>query len=185
MDIGKFKSNPLKLTLWIMVPLVLTVGMGLSSYALKLQSEWQLSRTQVLSEILPQLAKSQDGARNLIKEFQGLETERVKTEDEFISFLQSAASQSGFTIDSLKVDRRVSVQNGNSPVLVASVKGAGTFQAVETYLGDVTSSQHLLSESSLQISQASRMAEEGSCRADIVFELFLFETSKPEAGGGL
>lgn len=185
MDIGKFKSNQLRLTLWVLTPLVLVLGMGFTTYALKLQSEWQLNRTKVLSELLPRLNQSKYQSRNLIAEFHGSKTDQIKTEDEFISFLQNAAHKVGFTVNSLKVERQTLAQNKNMPVLVASVSGSGSFQAVETYIGDVVSKQYLLSESSLRISQTGVGEYENNCRVDLTFELVLPKPLELKSGGTL
>ncbi|HEY5653690.1 MAG TPA: hypothetical protein VIR63_04905 [Pontiella sp.] len=184
MDVGKFKSSRLRLTLWILFPLMLAVGMGLSSYALRRHSEWKLHRTEVLAEMLPKLIKAQEGVHGLMKEFHGIQGESIQSEDQFISFLQNAANDAEFTVNSLKVERRVSARNNNLPVLVARVRGLGTFQTVEKYLGSVTFKQHLLTEESLKISQADRSEDAGVCLADITFELILFKGIGSREKGG-
>jgi hypothetical protein len=85
-------------------------------------------------------------------------------------------------VDTLKVERKTAAANGSLPVLMANVRGSGSFEAVQVFLGDVTSRQQLLTESSLQISQGSQSLGEDICRADISFELILFNLKKP--GGG-
>jgi len=172
MDIGKFKASRGRLTAWILIPPVLIVGLGLTSYALKRQSEWQLERAQVLQELLPRAAKSQAETEALFQAFMASESGTIASEDELISFLQNAAHQADFVVDSLKVERRSSGAPQQTTVLTASVKGTGTFLAVQTFMSDVAIRQHLLSESSLQISQGS---DAETCRADIRFELILID----------
>lgn len=184
MDVGKFKSNRVKLTLWIMIPLFLMTGLGLSCYGLRLQSEWKLNRTKVVANILPQLGVSKQQALDLVNEFQGDKSDVVRSEDEFISFLQNAADKANFMVDSLKVDRKESAA-GNMPLLVASVRGEGKYLDIETYMSDVTARQHLLTVSSLKISQSNRMGDETSCRAEITFELILFDAAELNLGGVL
>lgn len=183
MDIGKFKSSRGKLIVWILVPPLLIVGVGLSSYALQRQAEWRLNRTKRFAEVLPRLVRAQREADALFEEFTHSETGTVKTEDELISFLQSAAQKTGFTIDLLKVERTTSAQNASLPVLTANVKGFGMFLTVESFLKDVTSSQHLLSENSLQLTQESSSYDASVCRANITFELVLFDALKTAKGG--
>lgn len=182
MDIGKFKASRGRLTAWIMIPPVLIVGLGLTSFALKLQSEWKLERAQVLQELLPRAAASQAEADALFQEFLASESGAITSEDELISFLQNAAHQADFVVDSLKVERRESAANNQAAVLTASVKGTGTFLAVQTFMGDAAMRQYLLSESSLQISQGGKGSGAESCRAEIRFELILFDTSKMDEG---
>ncbi|QBG46122.1 hypothetical protein EGM51_01350 [Verrucomicrobia bacterium S94] len=183
MDLGKFKAGRRRLAGWIIIPPLLIVGIGLTSFALKLQSEWQLERTRVLADLLPRVDAARKAAEELMVRFRTSESGSVKTEDELISFLQNAAQHAGFTVDNLKVERRASEINGSVPVLSASVRGTGTLLSVQHFMGDVSSRQHLLSETSVQLSQSGKTAGEEICRADITFELILFQTGK--TGGGV
>lgn len=183
MDIGKFKASRTRLLLWVLIPPVLISGIGLTSFALNKQSEWVLERTKVLSETLPKIVAAQRHAETLIETFNTSEAGSIKTEDELISFLQTAANHAGFMVDSLKVERKFSAISKNIPMLTASVRGSGTIIAVEAFLGDVTVRQQLLSETSLQISQVGKSRGEEFCRANITFELILFNHAKP--GGGV
>lgn len=182
MDIGKFKKSRARLTAWVVIPPVLIVGVGLSSFALKQQSEWQLERTRVLSELLPKIEKTQNEALALLTEFSNSDAGNVKSEEELISFLQNAARESEFTVDSLKVERKASSADKTVPVLVAKVRGSGSFLSVQTFIGDAVSQQQLLNETSLQISQGGYGIGEDSCRADIVFELIRFNFEKSDGG---
>lgn len=183
MDIGKFKASRTRLLLWVLIPPFLIAGIGLTSYALNQQSEWVLERTRVLAEMLPRVVVAQQSASSLIESFNASEAGSIKTEDELISFLQNSANNATFMVDSLKVERKVSSASKNIPVLTASVRGSGTIGAVQSFMGDVTTGQQLLSETSLQISPGGTSASgEGSCRADITFELILFNHIKPGRG---
>ncbi len=175
MDIGKFKSSSTRLTLWILIPPLLVAGVGLGVYMLKLQSEWEFNRTQSLAEALPRLVFVRELAGNLMLDVQGDDVNRVKNEDEFISFLQSTASALDFTVNSLKVERRTS-DSQNLPVLVAKVRGTGTFPTIQNFLGDVASKQPLLSQSALRVSQSSGSADRNLCNAEATFELVMVET---------
>lgn len=173
MDIGKFKASKARLTMWICVPPLLMAGIGLTSYALRLQSNWQLERTRELAQVLPRLADARNDAEALLSSFSDSESGSVASEDELISFLRNAAQEAGFTVDSLQVDRKTSAQ-GNVPVLRANVKGTGSFAAMKTFVSDVSSRQQLLSETSLQISMENRGLGEAICRVNIAFELVVF-----------
>lgn len=183
MDIGIFKASQVRLIAWIIIPPVLIVGVGLSTYALKRQSEWKLSNTRELSEVLPKLIQTQEEAGALIKKIQGVEADSLKNEDELISFLQGAAQKAGFMIDSLKVERSTAAQNSGIPVLTARVKGAGAFTEITSYIGDVTTAQVFLSESSLKVTRSSNAYNKESWNADVTFELILFDSLG--ASGGL
>jgi hypothetical protein len=182
MDIGKFKASRTRLVLWILVPPLVFVGVGLSSHGLKLQSEWKLSRTKELSTVLPQLVNTQRQTEKIIDALGGKGSRTIQSEDELISFIQSVAGKVDFTVDSLKVDRRASAQNKSIPVLIASVKGSGPLQAIEDFVNEATSASHLLSESSLQVNKGDSRYGQDNCRADITFELVLFKHLN-QAGG--
>jgi len=181
MDIGKFKVSPLRLAAWILIPSLLIAGVGLSSYALRLQSDWKLTRIQGLSEVLPRLAITQNQAGKIMEQFKG--SEGLQTEDELMSHLQNAAHETGFTVNDLKVERRNAAEDEQMPVLLATVKGSGAFEIIEQFLNEVTASQHLLYASSLQVTRESRNAfGRNECSADITFELILFD-ALTEVGG--
>ncbi|NNJ69983.1 MAG: hypothetical protein HKP10_01690 [Kiritimatiellales bacterium] len=175
MDIGKFKSSPTRLTLWLLIPPLIAAGVGLSVYALKLQSEWELSRTQSLADALPRLVFVRELAGDLMAEVRGNDQENVKSEDEFISFIQSTAAAGNFTVNRLNVERRTS-DSQKLPVLVAKVRGIGTFGAIQKFLGEVAAKQPLLSQSALRVTQSSRSADGSQCNAEATFELVLVDT---------
>jgi hypothetical protein len=182
MDVGKFKASLPRLFLWILIPPLLITSIGLTSYAMRQQSDWHLERTRAYAEVLPELALAKRRAETLISDFNNSEAGRIKSEDELISFLQNSAPQCGFMVDTLKVERKTSSATGNLPVLNANVRGSGSFAAVQAFIGDVTSRQQLLTESSLQISLGNQALGEDFCRADISFELILFDQNKPAGG---
>lgn len=175
MDVGKFKASRARLTMWIIIPPLLVSGIGLSSHALRLQSQWSLSRTEKLTDVLPKSVQAQKQGRRLLEQFHRLET--VQSEDELISFLREAAQRTGFMIDSLKVERKVSTKS-KMPVLVASVRGSGSFEVIQKYLGDTAVRQPLLFENSLKVSGASRSVEGRGFAVDVVFELLMLNGIK-------
>lgn len=183
MDIGKFKSSRLRLTLWILVPPLLIVGVGLSSYALQLQSEWQLNRTKTMAEVLPKLAQAESDVVALLEQIDTPESRVISSEDGLISFIQSTAQRVDFTVDSLKVERQApgKASGLDLPLLTANVTGSGNIEAIQLFLADVGAAHQLLSESELQVSQQSNGLDALNCRAEITFDLVLFET-KVDAG---
>lgn len=175
MDLGKFKSSRLRLTLWILIPPLLSVGFGLSTYALQLRSEWQLKRTRGLAQVLPRLVETNNKARRMMQDFGAGEEQSITSEEGLISFLQESARETDFEVDSLNVERR-SAQGLN--FLSASVTGSGSLSAIQHFLADVSTSHRLLSESSLQISQKASALAQGEYRADVLFDLVLFDGPK-------
>ena len=183
MDVSVFKASRLRLMIWIVVPPLLIVSLGLGTYALQRQSEWELNRTKELVEVLPELVQTKRQASELLAEFRkGSEEKAIESEDQFISFLQEVAQHVGFTVDSVKVERQVSGVNPNIPVLLASVKGKGSFDAIELYLGDVTTVHPLLSESTIKLSQVKEYNTD-FYRAELSFELTLLNGPKVADGG--
>ena len=180
MDIGKFKASRARLVFWIALPPLLIAGGGLSAFALRLQSEWELDRIRALSEALPDLTQTQKLARELRAEFLESDAASIQSEDELISFLQKIAGKGGFTVDSLRVERRVSERNNNMPMLVADVKGSGSFWVIQKFLGDAASGQYLLSGTALQVSKGRDSGNTDLCRAEITFELVLIDPLKTD-----
>ncbi len=163
---------------WILIPPVLIVGVGLSAHALQLQSKWKLERTKGFAAVLPKLVLTQNEAQKLLQDFGKVSS--IESEDQFISFLQGVAQKTNFSIDSLKVERKS--KDSSRSVLVASVKGTGRFLAIEAFIGDVSASHPLLSETAMQISRIVKSYQDNHFKADITFELVLFKPAK--TGGG-
>lgn len=180
MDVGKFKASRGRLTAWVGIPPLLIFSIGISSYALKQQSEWQLERTRLLAETLPKVVETRQFASELMAQFQDSEKGVIASEDQLISYLQSTARNMSFTVDSLKVDRKISAAQNNLPILMASVKGSGSVAAIKAFIGEVTARHQLLTESSLQIQEGSRNLGVDVCSATLSFELVLFD---PKDGG--
>lgn len=183
MDIGMFKASRGRLAAWIVLPPVLAVAVGLGAYALERQAYWNLARLRGLSDTLPQLGTARTRARVLLDGFQGGQG-RLLSEDQYIAYLQQAARQTGFTIDSLKVDRLEAGKERTLPVLSASLKGAASMETLEAFMAEVSAGQHLLSESSVKLVQAANAAAPAPpFRAELVFDLVLFRTDRSPAGG--
>ncbi|MDF7824475.1 hypothetical protein P4B35_10665 [Pontiellaceae bacterium B12227] len=179
MDVGKFKSSRSRLILWVMIPAVLIAGVGLSTYALRMQSEWKLTRAQHLAEVFPRLVQARERAEALQQRFESGNAAHIDSEDELISYVQERALKVGFTVDSLKVER-LDAADGKLPALTAIVKGSADLGTIYRLLSDVASVQQLLSESELQISRQADPRNPGLYRAEIRFELILFRMETVE-----
>jgi len=173
MDVSKFKASRARLTAWIMVPVLLLVGSTLSTDALRRRSERKLSRTRALVNIVPRLTRTHRMARELLSNFRAEEASSIRSEDELISFLQNMARTTGFTVDSLTVKRNPVMVEQDMVVLTAAMQGVGSFASIQEFLGNVVSSQHLLSCTSLKLSQRQSRVENNRFCADISFELVL------------
>ena len=182
MDVSVFKANRRRLTSWIVIPPVLAVSVGLSSYALRRHSQWELSRAQEMAGVLPQLVQTRQIADDVLSRFNGDGESDIHSEDQLISLIQETGRRVGFTVDSLKVERRVSARHRNLPVLTAAVTGEGQYADIEFFLGEVCTQHHFLSASSVKLSKSQKSGTQ-RYRADIGFELVLLEGLQVAGGG--
>ena len=176
MDIGKFKASRFRLILWILTPPLIFVIAGFSAYAFQLQAEWELSRTQQLSQILPELVQVREDSRKLIAAFTESEAVTIQSEDDLISYIRDIERGSEFAVRSLEVERS---ETGNKiSILTAEVKGEGTFNVIQGFLGDVVSGQHLLYSSNLRVTrnQRVRVTESDVLNAEIKFQIILLKS---------
>jgi len=176
MDVGKFKASQKRLMMWITVPPLLISSVGLSAYAWKQQAEWKLKQTESLSEALPVVIQARTDAGRLISDL-GLNKESaIGSEDQLISFLQEAAMRRGFTIDSVQVVRREAKDSQGIPVLMANIEGTGEFTAIQLYINEVQSAQHMLSVNTLELTQPRQQIIAGNgFKANISFNLLLID----------
>ncbi len=157
MDVSIFKASRVRLMLWIAVPPLLVVGVGLGAYALRCRSQCELKQATVLGN------------------------DAIQSEAPLIAFFQETARRTGFAVVSVKVEHRVSAENRGMPVLIAEVNGSGSFEVINQFISNVISEQHLLSERAIKISQSS---VDGTMdyRAELTFELLLL--NEPKTAGG-
>lgn len=185
MDVGIFKASQARLMAWIVIPPMLIVGVGLSSYAWSQRTEWKLQQAQSLSDVLPLVIESKREAAKLIGDLGLNEKSAIASEDQLISFLQEVALKHGVTVESVKVVRRELARGENIPILSASLEGAGTFAALQLYVNEIKSAQSLLSVNSLRLSQPRKRISEDLFEASIVFDLMLIDEVLKTTGGSL
>ena len=169
---------------WVVVPPLLIVSIGLSSYAWKERAEWRLQQNKALSDVLPIFIKAQKDASELIEGLGINERDKtIASEDQLISFLQEAALRRRFTVDAVKVVRHEQIRGKNIPVLNASVEGSGELTAIQLYINEIKSAQQLLSVSSIELSQEREHRSEGVYAAKVVFDLLLIDEVLKTVGG--
>lgn len=181
MDVGIFKVSGGRLKMWLMIPPLLMVTVGLGSYAWQQRAQWQLQETQALSDVLPPFIAARKAAKDL---FEGLKTDsggELGTEDQLISFLQDIAQQYEFTVEAVNV---VDQKQQAASVLNIVVRGAGDFTAVQLYINEAKSKQRLLSVDSIKVMQPSEQRAGGLYDVEIVFELLLMDEIKTLGGEG-
>lgn len=185
MDVGIFKASRARLMAWIIIPPMLIVGVGLSSYAWCQRTIWKLQQTQSLSDVLPLVIESKRAAAKLIGDLGMDDKSSIASKEQLISFLQEIAVKRGVTVESVKVVRREPARGENLPVLSASVAGAGTFTALQLYVNEVKSAQSLLYVNSLKLSQPRERILDDMFEASIVFDLMLIDEVLKTTGGSL
>lgn len=179
MDVGKFKASPLRLTAWIMIPPLVIVGIGLASQAMRLQSEWKLSRTKELSDVLPRMVQVRKQSNDLLDKF--MSPSVLKNQGDLMAHLYDVANDTGFTVESVtpsesKSDEEMSVAR-------ARIEGYGSFKSVQRYLGKVILNQPLVYESSLRISNNKRgELMQNECKAIVTVDLLMPSVLQQERG---
>lgn len=183
MDVGTFKASQARLMAWIVIPPLLIVGVGLSSYAWQQRAVWRLQQTRSLSDVLPLVIESKREATKLIGDLGLSAKSAIGSEDQMISFLQEVAVKHGVMIESIQVVRREPERGENIPVLSASVESLGEFTALQLYVNEIKSAQSLLSVSSLELTQPREQISKDIFEANITFDLMLIDEVLKTSGG--
>jgi hypothetical protein len=184
MDVGKFKASGGRLMAWIVIPPLLIVGAGMSSYAWQQRAEWRLRQNKALSDALPVFIKARQDASELITDLGVNERDKIGSEDQLISYLQEAAVRRAFTVDAVQVVQEELVRGKKIPVLRASVEGSGEFTAIQLYINEIKSAQQLLSISSMELTQPTdRREEDNIFEVRVVFDLLLIDEVLKTTGG--
>lgn len=182
MDVGIFITSSRRLTMWIIIPPLLMVGIGMGSFAWKQKAQWQLQEAQALSELLPPFITARNNAAELFKGFETDAGGELGSEDQLISFLQDMAQQNSFMVETVNIVARKNPQQ-TVPALNAVVKGEGDFTAVQLYINEAKSKQRLLSVDSIKVMEPNTRSETGLYSVEIIFELLLIDEIKALGGG--
>jgi hypothetical protein len=184
MDVGIFKNSGVRLKLWLILPPLLMISLGLGTRAWRERAKWQLEQTQALSEILPPLISARRDVVGLFKGFSTSSGGELDSEDQLISFLQDMAQQNEFMLDTVnRIEQKK--QKRALPVMNAVVRGRGDFTAVQMYINEAKSGQQLLSVDAINIQQPPDTVGEGIFDVEIVFELLLLDEMESIAGGAI
>jgi len=182
MEIGRFKANKKRLIAWVVIPPLLTVSVGLSTYAFQQRELWRLQQAESLTEVLPSIIQIRDEAAALLKNFNESSPEEIVSENQLISFLQDIAQQQNFLVNTIQVDRLAPAAGGKFPRLNAVVQGSGSFSAIQLYINKAESVNQMLSASSINLSQ-SRDGGDEYFGAKITFDLLLINEVLSSTGG--
>ena len=183
MDVGIFIASGTRLKVWLILPPLLIVSIGLGSHAWQQRAEWKLEETKALSEVLPPFITARKAAIDLVEGFKMAEGGELGSKDQLISFLQDMAQKNNFLVDTVSVINQKGQQQKAVPVLNAVVRGKGDFPAVQLYINRVKTEQRLLSVSSIKIAQPKEGSEGELFEVEILFELLLLDDMKAFNGG--
>lgn len=183
MDVGIFKVSKNRLIAWIVIPPVLIVTVGLSSYALRQRAEWRLRQAQALSDVLPTVIKAQTAVRQLFEDLGLTKEKRIASEDQLISLLQEKAMQRKINFKTVQVVRRDKSKGSDIPVLSAVVEAFGDVGAFQLYLNDIKVAQPLLTANSIEIEQRIEDGQDGDFELKVVFDLLLVDEVLKASGG--
>lgn len=175
MDVGKFKASRKRLMAWIVIPPVLAVSVGLSTFAWRQQMERSYLEAQALSDVLPGIIEARLGAIGLIDSLGVNEESAIGSADQLISLLQEAAVRQDFVVESIQVDRQEKSREHSFPVLNVEVDGNGEFRDIQLFINEVKSSQQLLSLYSVNLTLPRQNLGAGRFNASMVFNLLLID----------
>ncbi len=172
----------MRLKVWLIIPPLLMVGVGLGSHAWQQRAQWQLQEAKALSEVLPPFIAARKAAVGLFEGFKTSAAGELGSEDQLISFLQDMAQQNDFMVGSVNVVDQKNQQQA-LPVLNAVVRGEGGFAAIQLYINEVKTEQRLISVGSIKIMQPDEGSLGDVYNVEIVFELLLLDGMKSLNGG--
>lgn len=175
MDVGKFKASRRRLASWILIPPVLAVTAGLSSYAWQQRMEISMQETQSLSDVLPSIIEARRHAVELIENLGVTDESAIASDDQLISFLQEVAVKQDFIVESVQVNRVQKSATQPFPMLRVMVDGSGEFRAIQLFINDIKSSQQLLSVDSVSLTLPRQSQGDGQFSASMVFNLLLID----------
>ena len=184
MDVGIFIASRARLGVWLVIPPLLMVTVGLGSHAWQQRAQWQLQEAKALSEILPPFITARKEAVNLVEGFKSEGSGELASKDQLGSFLQDMAEENHFSMGTAvsMPDQKNNPQKA-VPVQNFVVKGAANFTDIQLFINEVKTEQKLLSVSSIKIMHPAERSGDGLYDVEIIFELLLLDEMKAFNGG--
>lgn len=183
MDIGIFKASKVRLVLWIVIPPLLIVTVGLSSYALQQRAEWKLQETQALSNVLPDLIEVKQDMEELYDKLGLSSDKRISTGDELVSILEKLARKRRIELKRTQIVDREQTKESKIPVVGVIMDATGDLADFQLFLNDITSAHPLVSTRSISVSQVNKADQQAGFELKVVFDLLMVNDVLKASGG--
>jgi hypothetical protein len=183
MDVGTFKASKARLIMWIVIPPMLIVIVGLSSYALQQRAEWKLQETQALSNVLPDVIEAKKDVQTLYDELGLSKDKRISSGDELVSILEEEARRRRIELKRTQVIDREMPKGAKIPVISVIIDASGEFSDFQLFLNDIKTAHPLVSTRSATLDQSEDGAAESGFDLKVVFDLLLVGDVLKASGG--
>jgi hypothetical protein len=185
MDVGIFKAGKIRMALWIVVPPVLIVSVGLSSYAMQQRAEWRLQETKALSDVLPDVVNAKQDVKKLYDNLGLSREKRITTGDQLIGILEEKARLHGVDVKKTQILDREIAKGSKIPVISVIVDASGSFADFQLFLNDVKSAHPLVSARTITLQQGDESERKAGFDLRVVFDLLLVNDVLKASGGTL
>lgn len=183
MDVGVFKASKVRLVIWIVVPPILIMVVGLSSFALRQYAEGQLEQTKALSNVLPDVISTRKKVHTLVDDLGLSKEKRIASADQFLAHLEEKATNRNIDLKKTQILRREKEKGSSTPVVSAMVEAVGGFADFQLFLNDVKSAHPLVSARLIELKQGREDAVGEGFQLKIVFDLLLVGDVLKTTGG--
>ncbi len=185
MDVGIFKASKTRLALWVAVPPILIVAVGLSSFALQQRAEWQLQETKALSDVLPEVVNAKRDVQELYDKLGLSEEKRISTGDQLIAILEEKARHRRIDLKKTQIIDRETAKGSKIPVISVIVEASGEFADFQLFLNDVKSAHPLVTARTITLQQSEENDIKAGFDLKVVFDLLLVGDVLKAHGGAL
>jgi len=185
MDIGIFKASKARLAMWIVIPPMLIVTVGMSSFAWQQRATWRLEETRALSDVLPDVINAKRDVQQLYDDLGLSEEKRITTGDELISILEEEARNRSIVIQRTQIIDRDAPKESRIPVISVIVDATGEFSDFQKFLNDIKLAHPLVSARSIVMDQGVEGDRNSGFEMKVVFDLLLVGDVLKASGGNL
>ena len=173
MDVGIFKASKIRLIGWIVVPPILIVTVGLSSYALRQRAEWRLKETRALSDVLPDVVHARRDIKELYDHLGLSKDKRITSGDQLINILEETARERDIELKRTQIVDREATRGSRIPTTSVIMEAAGGFDDFQLFLNDVKTAYPLVSARSIFLSEDEDNPDNTRFELKVVFDLLL------------
>jgi len=168
MDCAPFIRTKLVMATWLAVPVLALVGAELAVRGFYNQQCASYEQKKTLSQMAPKMQEEANYAARFLETYQVDHTGHGSAQDIYVGLLNSAATKSGLTIETINLDQETLDNDLGTARIVMRLQGTGTCRQIAEFLKEVKKQDPLICESKLAMAPSGKARGSLQINADFI-----------------